>query len=110
MATDWAEIFRQRPDLTPPGHDEAAKAAADSMAAKAWEQCKTLRRAGQEAVAMQRVAPHPSHLSLMTSQNTKRPRFFELHSACSGVTGVLAVGRDAVAKFNAATTLALKST
>ena len=49
MATDWAEIFRQRPDLTPPGHDEAAKAHADAWQRKReQEQCKTPKGRGKK--------------------------------------------------------------
>ena len=49
MATDWAEIFRRRPDLTPPGHDEAAKAAAAAWEEKQLrEQCRKPKGRGKK--------------------------------------------------------------
>ena len=37
--TDWQEIFRRRPDLAPPGYEEAAAATA-----KAWEEKEAERK------------------------------------------------------------------
>ena len=37
--TDWQEIFRRRPDLAPPGYEEAAAATA-----KAWDEKEAERK------------------------------------------------------------------
>ena len=48
MATNWAEIFKRRPDLDPPGHDEAARAAAAAwQRKKEQEQCQRPKGRGK---------------------------------------------------------------
>ena len=47
MATDWEEIFRQRPDLSPPGYETAVKDALRSWQEKQdREQCRKPSRRG----------------------------------------------------------------
>ena len=41
MATDWQKIFKQRPDLSPPGYDEAVEDALRSwQEKKEREECR----------------------------------------------------------------------
>lgn len=48
MATDWEEIFRQRPDLSPPGYEKAVKDALRSWQERQErEQCRKPSRRGR---------------------------------------------------------------
>ena len=48
MATDWEEIFRERPDLSPPGYDKAVEDALRSwQEKKEREQCRKPFRRGR---------------------------------------------------------------
>ena len=48
MATDWEEIFRERPDLSPPGYDKAVEDALRSwQEKKEREQCRKASRRGR---------------------------------------------------------------
>ena len=47
MATDWEEIFRERPDLSPPGYEKAVEDALRSWQEKQdREQCRKASRRG----------------------------------------------------------------
>ena len=47
MATDWEEIFRERPDLSPPGYEKAVKDALRSwQEKKEREECRKPSRRG----------------------------------------------------------------
>ena len=48
MATDWEEIFKQRPDLSPPGYEKAVEDALHSwQEKKEREQCRKPSRRGR---------------------------------------------------------------
>ena len=48
MATDWEEIFKQRPELSPPGYDKAVEDALRSWEEKQQrQQCRKPSRRGR---------------------------------------------------------------
>ena len=48
MATDWQKIFKQRPDLSPPGYDEAVEDALRSwQEKKERDECRKPSRRGR---------------------------------------------------------------